>query len=484
MNLKDLILLLNSDERIAFITFLHSRNKRKSTRNIDLFEAYVLGKEEKIKTEIGANAFGVLKKRLKDALVDFLGSHRLWKEEQEGVEIYQYMTIGKRLIEERKYKSGYNLLRKAEKLALTEEHWTYLNELYHIYIEYSSSPGSPSLEVLMEKHQHNQKRFIQQENLNLAYAMIKRKFLESEFEGENQDMETVIANVYAQFQISDEMGYSLKSLYQLSQIADIYGATTLNYHKSDQFFADHINALKVDNKARSWKLKYQFDLYYSIANVYFRKRDFEKCGFYIDILNQLLLGFKGKAFKSNQLRLQMLKALNLNYSGAYLEALKELEGVQGSDDLSFILIRSMIWFQQGELRKTKTELASLQRSDRYYINQKGVEMVMRKNMIEILLYFDLNDPDYVESRMKSFHRKFKAEMNQPKYENVKSFLNLISVLNENPELKSDDDFLEKVELSINWKSAEEEDIFFISFYAWLKSKMLGTDLYQQTLELI
>lgn len=484
MELKDLIFLLSSEEKNAFTAFLSERNRRKSIRNIDLFKAYLSNNEDKIKSEIGPNAFGVLKKRLKDALIDFLGQHRIWKERKEEVAIYQYMSIGKRLIEEGRGKSGYKFLKRAENLALEEEHWTYLNELYHIYIEFSNHPLSPKLDELMAKHQLNQSRFVQQENLNLAYALVKRKFMESEFEGAQQDMDSVIRDVYARFHISDEIGYGLKSLYQLIQIADIYGASTLNYHKADQFFSKHLKSIKVDLKANSSKIHYQFELFYSVANIYFRKRDFESCSLYLLSLEDLVDRIKGSNQKKSQLRFVMLKALNLNYSGHFKEALSELTKVGSSGDLSFILIQAMIHFQQGDLKRVKSLLAQAHHSDKYYILQKGVEMVMRKNMMEILLHYDLGDPDYVESRILSFKRRFAKELQQAKYGNVRLFLNLIAQINNNPDQIGSEEFIESVESTINWREAEEEDIFFISYYAWLKARMQNTNLYEQTLALI
>ncbi len=46
------------------------------------------------------------------------------------------------------------------------------------------------------------------------------------------------------------------------------------------------------------------------------------------------------------------------------------------------------------------------------------------------------------------------------------------------------EFYDKVENSFEWIGAKREDIFVMSFYAWLKSKMEEQPLFETTLKLI
>ena len=71
-----------------------------------------------------------------------------------------------------------------------------------------------------------------------------------------------------------------------------------------------------------------------------------------------------------------------------------------------------------------------------------------------------------------------------KYENVSFFLRLIGRLNQDPMLIENPKFPEEIESSLDWRAVEEEDIFFMSYYAWLKAKITKKGLYAQTLELI
>ena len=49
---------------------------------------------------------------------------------------------------------------------------------------------------------------------------------------------------------------------------------------------------------------------------------------------------------------------------------------------------------------------------------------------------------------------------------------------------SKEDFKNQLETAFEWVTIREEDIFVISFYAWLKNKTEHGNLYQTTLQLI
>ncbi len=65
-----------------------------------------------------------------------------------------------------------------------------------------------------------------------------------------------------------------------------------------------------------------------------------------------------------------------------------------------------------------------------------------------------------------------------------TFLTLIKSYHQNPQEVTSTKFMAKVEAAFEWKPTEEEDLFLISFYAWLKSKMVKKPLYETTLTLV
>ena len=73
------------------------------------------------------------------------------------------------------------------------------------------------------------------------------------------------------------------------------------------------------------------------------------------------------------------------------------------------------------------------------------------------------------------------EINQ---ERAITYLNLVIEYFKAPENATTNSFRNKVENSFQWVGGQQEDIFVMSFYAWLKSKMYKENLYQTTLNLV
>ncbi|TWO34453.1 hypothetical protein E1J38_000960 [Seonamhaeicola sediminis] len=61
---------------------------------------------------------------------------------------------------------------------------------------------------------------------------------------------------------------------------------------------------------------------------------------------------------------------------------------------------------------------------------------------------------------------------------------MVKRLYNNPEEVTTESFKNTVKNSFEWTNAKREDIFVMSFYAWLKSKMTKTPIYKTTLDVI
>ena len=92
--------------------------------------------------------------------------------------------------------------------------------------------------------------------------------------------------------------------------------------------------------------------------------------------------------------------------------------------------------------------------------------------------------DVVESRVNSFKKKHNAYLKNNDELRVTEFLKLATAYYHKPEIVSNPEFRNKIQNSLPSPDTEKEDIFDMSFYAWIKSKIEGTTLYETTLNLI
>jgi hypothetical protein len=488
--IKEVISLLSSAEERKFIAHLGARNKRHDTRNVDLFKALIQNNEDRIKKKIGDNAFNVLKKRLFDRLLDFMATATLESEASAEGSIIKQILIARKLFSFEKFKVAFRILYKAEKEALKMDHFALLSEIYHTLTEHSHQDMSINHEALFRKVESNNQSFIGQERLNMVYAVVRRAFLENEQDSKSIDLKEILDSNYSKYGISPEQGYSFKSLYQIAMMADIAGAHAKDYYSVDLFFVDKIKEMQGGEGDTEKMLIYHIDLLYSVANIYLRKKKFETSLNYLELMHSEMQRFNQKFHQKRMVKYTTLVALNLNFTGEHkqasilLEEMFELKGLHEDELLSAKLARAMIHFQQGELEHVSKILSKFQSTDKWYERHIGNEWVLNKRFIEILLYIELGDVDYVDSRVTSLTRKygemFKSNENDP----VLPFLKLVRMYFNQPDIVQTEVFKKQIEATIPWKSVEQEDIFFMCFYAWMKAKTIDRTVYDVTLEMV
>lgn len=479
--LLSIINLLDSNERQDFIRYLDARNKRHDTRNISLFVAVENGNTDLIQEEIGTNAFNVLKKRLVDNLIDFLANLSLEKEASLEVQLMKRILVVRKLLDNQLEKKGFKLLKRAEEKAIEVGQLTLLNEIYHTYVEYSYLSGAPNQEEIFDKLRRNTALFIEQEQLNMICAMVKKAFNDNT--AKEIDLDSLINEAFIKFGGDSEMTYNYKILSQIAQIADIAAESKKDYSTIDLFFVEKLEILEKRGEKRH--PNYHIDLVYHIANIYFRRRDFDNCKIYLDRLQESI---DSKAQPKHYVKYKNLEALYFNYIGDFSKSLEILDNILSSyshdDTMNPRLVTMMIEIQQGKMKAAIKHLFRLTRSDRWYEENIGIDWTLHKKFLEIILLIELQESALVESRIQSLDRTYGQILKSSANNNAYNFLKLIKKIANNPFIIESEKFKQLVEKTIVWRPKEKEDIFMMSFYAWLKAKMEKSDVYETTLELV
>ncbi len=495
MNIDQIIFALSHQEQLQFVLYLQKKNKRPDTKNIDLFK--LISKQELTSNEICARLYGTkskdayhaLRKRLHQSLIDFTANTSIEEENSLDIQIIKYILASRAFLIRKQYKVAYKVLDKAEIMAQEHLLFPLLNEIYHTKIQYSYTNQSEDIDALISKFKANQKDVFLEDELNIVYAKIRQVLDQFTYHGDIVDFETLLVNTLKEHNITITDSMSFKSLYQLMTIVSISAFVTKDYLRIEPFLIGVYKALH-DHKEKEKQLYYHIQVLYLIAYTLFRNKKFDASLFYLNRMDEQMQMKRKKYYNTFNLKHKFLLALNYNYSKNPQNAISILENViiKKHPDIEALLYiylsLVMCYFQQGELKKAQSIFLKFNHRDKWYEEKAGKEWVIKKNLIEILLHLELGNIDLMESRLLSFKRNYYQFLKSLEQDRVITYLSLVELYYKNPERVTSDEFLNLVKTSFEWVGAKREDIFVMSFYAWLKSKMEQKPLYDITMGLV
>jgi len=494
-NLNNIISTFSTEEQQRFITYLAKKNKRNDTKNIQLFKYLVKNEFDskelciKLYSSNKKDAYHALRKRLYQSIIDFIANANLAEENSIDMQIIKFILASRTFLLHKQYKVAYKILDKAE--ALAEEHYLFplLNEIYHTKIQYAYANPLIDIDKLIVKFESNQKKHYLEDQLNIVYAKIRQSINKVTYKREVIDFQTLVSKTLEEHNISINESMSFKSLYQLIKIVSISAFVTNDYLKIEPFLIRTYKAIKT-HKSKEKQSFYHIQVLYLIANTLFRNKKFSLSLEYLEEMNSIMQLNKDKYFNAFKLKYNLLLALNFNFTNQQEKAIEILEPfiIPKHPDLESLLeiylSLIMFYFQKRDFKKARQLFSKFYHTDKWYIEKTGIEWVIKKNLIEILLHIEIQNIDLVESRLLSFKRNYYSYLKEIKQQRAITYLNLVDDYYKAPEKVTSLEFKNKVEHSFEWIEAQQEDIFVMSFYAWLKSKMEKADIYKTTLNLV
>ena len=297
----------------------------------------------------------------------------------------------------------------------------------------------------------------------------------------------MIKDSFDRFKLEIDSAIDIQTLSRLAQLADLYGEKNRAYHEIESFFDHHIKRLDSKEGEKKSQLVNKAQLYYSLSNIELRKKDFNRSLNYLELLNDLITEFPEKLSETFHYKYSMLLSLNVNYLGNYAEAekiLNELE-ISNSNRMypSVQLTQMMLFVQRGAFKEALGVNRDLSHRDSWYEKRVGVEWLLNKKFLEVILYIELGYEDLIESKMRSLLNLHGKTLSMEQNKQVKPFIKVVKRMLNKPEEISNGK-LEQRLYEIGLTNVEETDLFFLSFYAWLRSKINGRTVHANVMELL
>ena len=491
-SLYELIKLLNSSEKKHFRAFLKRKNKREDVKNLELLDLIetddIHGIDELYKFAKNKNAYHALRKRLQDSLLLFLSQKTFGSNHSESYEALRLLVIGRYLLENDVLKVAFKCLDKAERLADHLEQFNLLNEILLLKLQYAHLPGAEALETLTARFIQNQSEMQREAKLSMAYAFLRQELNAIHLQGKVVNLSALLITTIRKYKISLQDLMTYKAVYQILFIANEYAAIQQNYglierfiNRTNRFIQNH------QDKKRSYAF-YHISILYFLANFHLRQRNFESSASYLKRMKRLML--QDNPYDTLfYLRYQLLTALNLFFTGSaddaialLQEALSDKKQRSKPEDLEDLRICLTMFLAMRNDRASLKHLSLLTCSDAWYEKRMGKLWTIRKNVMEILVQEQFSNIELATSRLNSFRRRYKKYLLQTSEERVLVFLKLVERYLLKPDLLFDQAYKNLVLELL--ESAENNDIFNLSFIAWLIAKWEKKTPYEVVLRLI
>ena len=498
--LEEIVHTLSEEDRKEFRIFINRQKNKKQRKDLGLFDLLStsegLDKKEILERlypgESKKEAYHALRKRLMRHLTDFIVLKRMGHDATAASQVMGWLSLSQYLFDKTSYKLAWVYLSKAEKLAEQHEQYDLLNTIYNLQIEKAEGEFAVQLGEIIQKRNRNKRLADQDEKANIANSLIRRSLERIRLQGKVPDFEKIIDKVLKDYELTEAVVQRPRLLFNLMSISRSLVLAKKDFFSFEPFIIEQYQRLENSVGFQAQHQFYRLSLLYMIAHVLYRNKKFAESNTWLEELQKALGTPPRTYFMHFYPRNVLLRAANLSFSGQNEKAIGELENLLNTyhrrlelrDQLNARLNLSVYYFQRDDFRQANRVLLSVHHSDKFCEKKMGKEWVLRKALVELITQLELGRVDIVLNRIRSIERNFKGFLEQEGYQRAKVFLGLIRWMIDRPDDITGPEFYDLVEVSFEFIPVEQEDILAVSFYAWLKSKMLGETYYPVLIDII
>ncbi|MCR8560714.1 hypothetical protein KXD93_23865 [Mucilaginibacter sp. BJC16-A38] len=491
-SLSELVNLLNSTDKKLFRLFLQQKNKRFDVKNLALLDLIetddINGLNKLYESKKNNDAYHALRKRLQDNLLLFLSQKTFENNNSDTYDALRLVVVGRFLLENDVIKIAFKCLDKAERLAEHLEQFNLLNEILLLKVQYTHLPGAEGLDALTVRFLRNQSDMQREAKLNMAYAFLRQELQEIHLKGKIVNLTALILKTIRKYKISSQDLMTYKSIYQILFIANEYAAIQQNYGLIERYVDRTNKFMQAQVHKKQSYLFYHISILYFLANFHLRRQNFAGSASYLKDMMDLMVT-DSRYYALFYLPHQLLSALNLFFTGFANDAIALLEESLSNtkyrskpEDVEDLRICLAMFLALCNERGSLKQLTLLTRTDAWYEKKMGMLWTIRKNLMEILVHAQFSNIELAMSRLNSFRRRYKKYLLKTSEERVLLFLRMVEKYLLKPDVVFETAYRKAV-LNLAGRD-ENNDIFTLSFIAWLIARWEKKTAYKVVLTLI
>ncbi|MEZ4774994.1 MAG: hypothetical protein R3D00_17555 [Bacteroidia bacterium] len=498
--LKTIISTFSPEDQKELSLFVQRQKKKKSRKDLDLLN--LLRKEKDFSSEeilqklypdsSNQIAYHAVRKRLMRHLNEFIMLKQMDEDPSTASSVMGMISMARYLFEKRVDKLGWDIIRKAEKLARENEHFDLLNTIYNLQIEKAGDDFADTLEDIMQKRELNKIFAEEDEKAAIANSLIKRKLTEIRMKGMVPDFDFTIREVLEKYQLSEAVNNRPRLFLNLMSITRSMIIARQDYYNFEPLVIAGFMEMESRDLFSGPHHACKLELLYMIAHVLYRNKKFDKSLEWLEKMNEALEANHKSYYYLFYPRYAMLKAVNYTFTYRVQDAIRLLENMltrsqlrlQVQDVLSVRLNMGYFSFLAGDKSGAVKAGIEIQHSDKWLEKKMGKEWVLKKNLSEMILQYELGNYDLAKGKIRSIEKKFQELLRLPAYQKVSVYLSFVRRMTANPGAEVYPEFYEEVQESFDFMPVARENIHEMGFYGWLKSRMTQRDFYEVLLELV
>lgn len=495
--IKEIIRTLEADDVREFRSFIHRQKKKKSRKDLDLFEFLLENEADKpaiITKEIGVpnkEAYYAVRKRLLRHLTDFLVLKRMDDDPTASSSIMGSMSLVRYLFTKKADELAWHYLLKVETLAESHEQFALLNNIYLLQIRNIPSKYAPDAQSIIEKYKINRALLEEDERVLFAHGIIRQRLHERRVESKAINIQRTIQKVLIEYDLADVVTKRPRLLYNIVSIARSVAVATGDFRDFEPYIIEQYKSAGEKYGFSKHHHFYKLSLLYMIGHALYRNRKFAESQEWLAVCHENILQYNRSHYnRFYPLYIMLLAAIRI-FEGELDQAIKMHETLLEETDfklntenkLTATLNLATYYSFKTDYDKTREILWSMP-TDRTCEKNMGKEWLLKKNMIEMLAQYELGNDDIALNRIRSIERYFDDFIRRPQNIYVKDFLFAVRTYMNNPTAVDSDSFYDFLESKFDFSSEKHHSTIDMSFYCWLKSKVFKRPFYEVLLEQI
>lgn len=501
-DLRTTLATFSADERRELGQFIQrQRRKDKGRMDLRLYELLLLPQAlttEQLLARLypqepNPTAYYALRKRLLRHLTEYLLLRQHQRDPTTASSVRGLLTLAQYLFEAGVPRLAWTTLHKAEKQAQQNEQFELLNAVYNLQIAQASREATEDLGEIIRRRHLNKKLADEEERAGIADSIIRHRLRQARVKGRAaESFDGILQEVLREYELQEAFARRPAVLYRLMSIARNAMLVRRDFSTFTPFVMRCYHLMEKRHGFAPAHRYYQLGLLYMIAHGLYRTRRFTEAAEYLVQMHALLLA-GGRSYTSEWLpRFTFLQAAIYAFlrrnadSIGLLEKLLAEATLTHRDELTARLGLSFHYFAEGLFPKANQILQTIGQTDHWCEQEMGLEWLLNKNMGEVLIQLELGNPDLALNRIRSIerllHERFAGQPHPYAY--VASYLQLVRCILLDPEAARQPAFAARVEALPAFLPLVREDLQALSYYGWLRARMMGRPYYSVLLELV